>query len=185
MAAARIRFRWLIGASALLAVGASVWFLRENRQTEPAAEQVTKSEAWPPAASSSAAAVAPATSLPPAEEPPPITVAPVASELGAALTRKDDPTGALQAVEQILYFYRQGLGENPVGQNEDIVAAVLGDNPKRAAYLPADSPAIKDGRLLDPWGTPYWFHPVSRNRMEIRSAGPDRELFTNDDLKND
>jgi len=109
----------------------------------------------------------------------------VARELSGALLRKEDPTGALQTVEQLLYFYRQGLGENPVGQNEDIVAALLGENPKRAAYLPADSPAIKDGKLLDPWGTPYWFHPVSRDRMEIRSAGPDRELFTSDDLRND
>ena len=113
---------------------------------------------------------------------PPITVLPIASELAKAVTRKEDPVGSLQAVEQLLYFFRQGFGENPVGQNEDIVAMLLGQNSKRAAYLPADCPAIKNGKLLDAWGTPYWFHPVSRDRMEIRSAGPDRDLFTGDDL---
>jgi hypothetical protein len=113
---------------------------------------------------------------------PPITVLPIATELSQTLLRRDAPVESLQAVEQLIYLYRQALGENPVGQNEDIVATLLGENPKRAAWLPADSPAIKEGKLVDVWGTPYWFHPVSRDRMEVRSAGPDRELFTGDDL---
>lgn len=182
MASARFRFRWLLGAAALLVVASIVWFLQENRDVERTHVARAKGEASPsapePSSRSATAAV-----VAPVLEPPPITVLPAATELGAALLRKDDPAGALQAVEQLLYFYRQGLGENPTGQNEDIVAAMLGENPKRAAYLPANSPAIKDGKLLDPWGTPYWFHPVSRDRMEVRSAGPDRELFTSDDLQ--
>lgn len=180
MASARFRFRWLLGATALVVVASVLWFLRGNRDIAPPDTPRPAGEAtYSPSASrpATAAAVAPEPEL------PPITVVPAASELGAALLRKEDPAGALEAVEQLLYFYRQGLGENPVGQNEDVVAAMLGANAKRAAYLPADSPAIKDGKLLDPWGTPYWFHPVSRDRMEIRSAGPDRELFTNDDLQ--
>jgi hypothetical protein len=182
MAYARFRFRWLIGVAALLALASALWFTWEKRAGDLPDTAVVPA----PVAGSGAARVGPGSADAagaPKPEPPPITVAPVANELGAALLRKDDPAGALQAVEQLLYFYRQALGENPVGQNEDIVAALLGENPKRAAYLPADTPAIKDGKLLDAWGTPYWFHPVSRDRMEIRSAGPDRELFTNDDLQ--
>ena len=182
MAPARFRFRWLIGGAALLVLLSGLWFFRENRsQTALPDSRTARAPEPAPGSRPPGADVA----IPPTPTPPPITVLPVARELSGALLRKEDPTGALQTVEQLLYFYRQGLGENPVGQNEDIVAALLGENPKRAAYLPADSPAIKDGKLLDPWGTPYWFHPVSRDRMEIRSAGPDRELFTSDDLRND
>lgn len=185
MASARFRFRWLLGASALLAVASMLWFFGADRDAGPVAPSAS-GDAESAASSQGAASRAETGATAPAvPEPPPITVMPAALGLSAALVRKDDPAGALQAVEQLLYFYRQGLGENPVGQNEDIVAAMLGGNPKRAAYLPVDSPAIKDGKLLDPWGTPYWFHPVSRDRMEILSAGPDRELFTSDDLRND
>ena len=142
-----------------------------------------------PLATEKGAASQPQTSAPlpgPAAKPtplPPITVLPAATALGKHLENKTDPTSCLQTLDQLILLYRRGIGENPVGQNEDIVSALLGDNPKRAAFLPADSPAIRDGKLIDPWGTPYWFHPISAHRMEIRSAGPDRSLFTSDDLK--
>jgi len=88
----------------------------------------------------------------------------------------------LQTLDQLLYLYRQAFGGNPEGGNEDLVDAFLGGNPGRAAFLPPDSPALVDGKLVDRWGTPYWFHALSGSEMEIRSAGPDRELFTDDDL---
>jgi len=49
--------------------------------------------------------------------------------------------------------------------------------PEQAPYLDAE------GRLVDRWGTPYFFHPVSGEDMEIVSAGPDAELWTDDDVK--
>lgn len=112
-----------------------------------------------------------------------ITVMPIAAELSASLNREEEsPEQNLQAMEEVIHMYRQGFGENPVGQNDDIVAALLGENEKKAAYLPADCPAIKNGKLVDRWGSPWWFHPVSGTQMEIRSAGPDRDLFTADDI---
>jgi len=113
---------------------------------------------------------------------PEITVLPFASELEKDLIRNDDPEASRLAVDQILFFYRRMFHENPVGQNEEITAALLGENKERVAFIPPDSPVIKDGKLVDPWGTPYWFHPLSGQQMEIHSAGPDRELFTADDL---
>ena len=38
------------------------------------------------------------------------------------------------------------------------------------------------GQLLDRFGNPYYFHPVSEQMIEIRSAGPDGKLWTNDDV---
>ncbi|WP_265595235.1 hypothetical protein [Verrucomicrobium sp. BvORR106] len=113
----------------------------------------------------------------------PVTVHQSAPELAAQLTRNDlDSMARIEAVNQVLYVYRQGFGGNPSGQNEDIVAAILGENEKRTALLPKDCPAIQGGKLVDEWGTPYWFHSITAKVMEIRSAGPDRDLFTNDDV---
>ena len=38
------------------------------------------------------------------------------------------------------------------------------------------------GEMIDPWGTPYFFHQLSGHEMEIRSAGQDRKMWTFDDL---
>lgn len=68
--------------------------------------------------------------------------------------------------------------------NEDITRALTGANPEGIVLLPSDHPAIDgQGRLCDRWGTPYSFHPLSTATIEIRSAGPDRKFFTNDDLQ--
>jgi hypothetical protein len=115
---------------------------------------------------------------------PEVTILPIATQLSPALLSENGPVeDEIGAVAQLLYAYRQGFGENPVGDNGDIVTALLGSNGKRAAYLAPDCPALVEGRLVDRWGTPYWFHAQSGTEMEIVSAGPDRELFTGDDLK--
>jgi hypothetical protein len=123
------------------------------------------------------------------QPPPPLApIVPVvlhgaANELSELVSKADlTPEDRLQGVGQLLYTYRQGFGGNPTGQNEDVVTALLGSNEKHTALLPQTCAAIRDGQLIDDWGTPYWFHSVSAKQMEVRSAGPDRELFTADDL---
>lgn len=77
-------------------------------------------------------------------------------------------------------FLRTG---NPTGTNAEITAALAGKNPLRLALVPADHPAInQEGELVDRWGTPFFFHAESATRMEIRSAGPDRKMWTEDDV---
>jgi len=161
--------RHLFGFYALCAVvflAALLWFLR-NRSTRTAPGT---SEGEPPAG-------------PVVPEPPRIEVLPIAAELSSALSQADGSAESeLEAVAQLLYFYRQAFGENPVGDNADIVAALSGSNGKNATWLAPGSPSVVDGELVDRWGTPYWFHAVGSREMEIRSAGPDREIFTTDDL---
>lgn len=71
---------------------------------------------------------------------------------------------------------------NPVGSNQEITAAFTGTNLHGLALIPRSHPALsRNGELLDRWGTPFFFHQLSRSRMEIRSAGPDRKLYTEDD----
>lgn len=82
-------------------------------------------------------------------------------------------------------FKRANQGAIPDGGlNEEFVAAMLGRNPQHFAVLPADCPGLAaNGELLDRWGTPYFMHPLSRDLLEIRSAGPDRKMFTEDDIQ--
>ena len=89
----------------------------------------------------------------------------------------------LRLVNEIFIAYRSALRTgNPVGENSEITAALAGRNRLGYAFIPPDSPAINaKGELCDRWGTPYFFHQLSGERMEIRSAGPDRRLWTADD----
>jgi hypothetical protein len=78
--------------------------------------------------------------------------------------------------------YRTALGENPVGTNAEIMRAINGDNKKQAKIGPPPGQQLNGkGELVDRWGTPYFFHQISGNEMEIRSAGPDRVMWTADD----
>ena len=72
---------------------------------------------------------------------------------------------------------------NPVGTNSEITAALTGRNSLGLAFLSPRHPAINAaGELCDRWGTPFFFHQVNASRMELFSAGPDRERGTADDV---
>ena len=76
-------------------------------------------------------------------------------------------------------FPREG---NPVGENAEITAALMGENRLGLALIPKGHPAVNaQGELCDRWGTPFRFHQLSGSKMEIRSAGPDRKFATEDD----
>lgn len=107
---------------------------------------------------------------------------PLADALNSpSTTAKDD----LRAVGQILALYRERFHAYPAFEtNAQLVNALAGANPQRIGLLPRDASAISPatGELLDRWGTPYHAHGISRDALELRSAGPDRTLFTADDL---
>jgi hypothetical protein len=99
----------------------------------------------------------------------------------------NSPTGDVHAdlrlVNEIFVAYRAAVHTgNPVGENGEITAALKGRNKLGFAFIPPDCPALNGkGELCDRWGTPYFFHQLSGERMEIRSAGPDHVLWTADD----
>ncbi len=89
----------------------------------------------------------------------------------------------LRQVNEIFIAFRGAThSENPVGENSEITADLEGRNKLGYAFIPPDNPAINaKGELCDRWGTPYFFHQLSGQRMEIRSAGPDHRMWTVDD----
>ncbi len=114
--------------------------------------------------------------------PPPLV------DPGALAGLHDPGTGPhddLRIVDGALRNYLEsvrGADAPPLGFNEEIVRALAGANPLGVAFIPPQHPAIDGaGRLCDRWGTPYHFHPLAAAVFEIRSAGPDRRLFTGDD----
>jgi hypothetical protein len=80
--------------------------------------------------------------------------------------------------------YSSVFGGNPVGTNPEITQALNGANPKQINFIKTeDGMRINaQGELVDSWGTPFFFHQLSATEMEIRSAGPDRKMWTADDL---
>ena len=98
--------------------------------------------------------------------------------------RPADLRDEIEVVQTALRDFRTALGGNPVGTNAEITKALLGDNLKQIKIpVPTGSQLNGQGELCDRWGTPYFFHQISAARMEIRSAGPDRQMWTGDDVQ--
>jgi hypothetical protein len=93
------------------------------------------------------------------------------------------PATILDNMRVTIRAYGLMFGGNPVGTNPEITKQLSGDNPKQVNFLKADGNRVNaNGELVDAWGTPYFFHQISGTEMEIHSAGPDRILWTLDDL---
>lgn len=95
-----------------------------------------------------------------------------------------EPAIVLENMSRAVRQYGEMFGGNPVGTNPEITHQLSGDNPKHINFLNAEAGmrVNADGELIDPWGTPYFFHQISGTDMEIHSAGPDRIMWTADDL---
>ena len=95
-----------------------------------------------------------------------------------------DAATVLSNMRVTINRYRSMFGENPVGTNAEITKALNGDNPKQARFIKEELGLRINGRgeLVDYWGTPFFFHQLSGTEMEIHSAGPDKVMWTADDL---
>lgn len=97
--------------------------------------------------------------------------------------RQIEGKAELSQVQSMFRDFRARIGENPVGTNAEIMKAVMGGNRVSARLGPPEGQSVNEqGELVDKWGTPYFFHQLSKDSMEVRSAGPDRVMWTPDDL---
>lgn len=94
------------------------------------------------------------------------------------------PAAVLQNMRSTVRDYSARFGGNPFGNNREITAKLNGGNPKQIVFLKEeDGMRINErGELIDNWSTPFFFHQISATEMEIHSAGPDRKMWTADDL---
>jgi hypothetical protein len=147
----------------------------------PAAEPVTTEDT--PGLRQDPPAPDPGSAVPVKPRRPQITaLAPLPSdpESGPSLP----PATVMENVRSAFRQYSSRFGGNPVGTNPEITAALNGNNPRQVVFLkPEDGLRVNErGELVDSWGTPLFFHQLSRTEMEIHSAGPDRKMWTADDL---
>jgi hypothetical protein len=166
----------------LLVLAIAAWWAWPRRGTAPAVVAAKQ-----PVARADSAAPTPASGA--ISRSAPATMAsmqadfPIAAPLNA-------PTSTiardLDTVRLILEAFRSNFPRdgNPVGENHEITAALTGENRLGLELIPKNHPALNDrGELCDRWGTPFRFHQISGDRMEIRSAGPDRKFGTADDAE--
>jgi hypothetical protein len=95
-----------------------------------------------------------------------------------------EPAIVLDKMSIAVRQYGSMFNGNPVGTNEEITRALNGGNPKEAKFI-SEEAGLRingSGELVDWWGTPVFFHQLSGTEMEIRSAGPDKKMWTSDDL---
>lgn len=102
-------------------------------------------------------------------------------------TATSDPQRDLGMVKDAVDAFVRSIkipGALPTGSNRELVAALAGDNPHRIRFIDPASPFINaDGELLDRWQVPLFFHFVEADDVGVRSAGPDRVLWTADDVR--
>lgn len=171
----RIQVRWLV-VTALIVAGA-LWLI--PRRHPPGPRLVGIGRPLPSANGTTAPAPTPipvASTVSPDED----RVSHLADVLNSP---KTDIHADLRLLNAIFIQYRGATHElNPVGENVEITRVLTGRNRLGFAFIAPDNPAINaKGELCDRWGTPFFFHSLSGTEMEIRSAGPDRKLWTADD----
>jgi hypothetical protein len=123
---------------------------------------------------------------------PPEVLASATSTIAIAASREPlplqftnfSPAIVLENMSRAIGQYGAMFGGNPVGTNPEITRQLNGNNPRHINFIDAAAGMRIDenGELVDPWGTPYFFHQLSGTDMEIHSAGPDKILWTSDDL---
>ncbi len=188
-----MRNRWLAGVFlVVLIVGGWLLMTREeagsgNRrlETEPTtpvpAVNSAASEAAEPTATPEFAPERRALRVPEIEELSNLPPHPLAAEIGSGTVASEDGPAA---VLEIFGAYRSAFGSYPSGEsNPEIMRALRGGNPERRQIFDRDSPRLdSEGALLDGYGTPYFFHLISSQSLEVRSAGADRAFYTPDDI---
>jgi hypothetical protein len=175
--------RFLVNAAVAAAI-IGAWYYWRSRLAEPARRPIAAfvRHVAPPAA--------PLPFVPHANPNPPgpapgDAIVDEPSQLTVGLNSPtSDAKADLRQVNDIFMHYRSAVhGDNPIGDNVDITAVLTGRNSLGFAFIPLDCPALNaNGELCDRWGTPYFFHQISGQEMGIRSAGPDRKMWTADDV---
>ncbi len=101
------------------------------------------------------------------------------------LVEDGSPVEDRAALQEIVTGFLQStnIGSRPpLGPNEEFASALTDSERIGETAIPLTHPAIRDGKIIDRWGSPWFFHQESSGSVSVRSAGPDRRLFTSDDI---
>jgi hypothetical protein len=77
----------------------------------------------------------------------------------------------------------KAAANRPLSANEDWADFFRGVNAAHERFLPENHASLNaKGQLIDRWGTPLFFHALGNGRYDLRSAGPDKTMWTSDDI---
>jgi hypothetical protein len=180
-----VKRSWKIIFSVVLltAIG---WFFVSTRSTTPEAARQRRLAA----AVETNVVVAVVSTNPPVGSPavPPGQAQPLLGETilrdyaSANTTPEQDLTQLAHLMNNFSLLVKSSA-DRPMSANEDWAAAFRGLNPAHERFLPDGHVALDaQGRLVDRWGTPLFFHALGNHRFDLRSAGPDKKLWTADDI---
>jgi len=123
-------------------------------------------------------------SQPPPQLPAPSTAA--ESLLEGYADPATPPIEDLRKIHRVVTGYFSVVKDssrNPIGGNADLAAALQGENPNREVLVRKTNPVFSsESLLIDRWGTPLVVHPEAWRQLTLRSAGPDKTPYTDDDL---
>ena len=166
----KIRSRWI--KALLLCLIVLCWFLSQNTSGPPVRK----------ASQNSSPAIQVASQRPVMEKPP-AGEAILQGYATASTTVQQDLTLISHLLGNFALLVK-GDDPLPLGANEEIAAALRGRNRSQLCFVPETSTMFNtQGQIVDRWGTPLYFHAVSRDRVEIRSAGADKTMWTADDVQ--
>jgi hypothetical protein len=94
-------------------------------------------------------------------------------QVNARTTRfNEDVDNLFYALQQ----YKERIGSYPVGNNAQVVQALLGNNPKNLIILVGRKKDLNSkGEFVDPWGTPLRIYFAGEGIL-VRSAGPNKRF---------
>ncbi|MDB6006848.1 MAG: hypothetical protein JWR15_3835 [Prosthecobacter sp.] len=167
----KIRNRW-IKAILVCFIGVA-WFLSEDRSGPPVRHDSKNSPTAIQVTSQKQQAV----------EKPLVGERILQGYADASTTVRQDLTLVSHVLENFALLVK-GDDPLPLGANEEIAAALRGRNRIQLRFVP-DTVSLFNakGQIVDRWGAPLYFHAISHDRMEIRSAGPDQIMWTPDDVQ--
>jgi hypothetical protein len=185
----------LVAGVLLFAIAIAAWFVMQkdrdivSRARAPSVSPVSEPDSESSIASRRSSVVAPRSQIS-SDRVAIAALPPPRDDTGRSMIADDlhapNRTGMddLSVVLNLFTHYRARFQGYPVGEdNATFMNALSGNNPGRLAFIDRHHPAIDaQGQLLDRWGEPFFFHLLGRDALEIRSAGPDRELYTADDM---
>ncbi|NOS70456.1 MAG: hypothetical protein HOP33_11055 [Verrucomicrobia bacterium] len=147
----------------------------------PAISQITTSEAVQ--TNITVTAISPSASAPMTTTTPLLGETILRDYANTNLPPENDLTLMSRLMENSLLLLKSAANR-PLSANEDWADLFRGRNGAHEEFLPAKHIAFNsEGQLIDRWATPLFFHALGGGRYEIRSAGPDKKLWTSDDLE--
>lgn len=163
----------VIGLALLLGAGLAFWWSTGRRPAPVIARSdPTTTNALP-------------RSSPPAPAPPPVALPGdgMLRDYGSPRSTPRQDLVSLARVMQNFLLLAKPANQGPLADNEDWARALLGRGINREPLVSASHAVFNaQGRLVDRWHHPLFIHALGGGRFELRSAGPDGKLWSDDDI---